>query len=95
MKSTCQLAPVNLHSSCWFDVAGSDNAIDEDKPDNGIARLIMSFAFEFDDSKHLPLDAINRLVDALGIDCKDIDGHAVIIDAAHCANCDVVELLSI
>jgi ankyrin repeat protein len=36
---------------CWFDVAGSDNKIDEDKPDNGIARLIMSFAFGFDDSK--------------------------------------------
>jgi hypothetical protein len=36
---------------CWFDVAGSDNAIDEDKPDNGIARLIMSFAFGFNDSK--------------------------------------------
>jgi hypothetical protein len=29
---------------CWFDVAGGDNKIDEDKPDNGIARLILSFA---------------------------------------------------
>jgi ankyrin repeat protein len=29
---------------CWFDVAGGE-------PDNGIARLIMSFAFGFNDSK--------------------------------------------
>jgi hypothetical protein len=36
---------------CWFDVGGSDNKIDEDKPDNGIARLIMSFAFGFNVSK--------------------------------------------
>jgi hypothetical protein len=36
---------------CWFDVAGGDNKIAEDKPDNGIARLIMSFAFGFNDSK--------------------------------------------
>jgi hypothetical protein len=36
---------------CWFDVAGGDNKIDVDKPDNGIARLIMSFAFGFNDSK--------------------------------------------
>jgi hypothetical protein len=36
---------------CWFDVAGDDNKLDSSKPDNGIARLIMSFAFGFDDSK--------------------------------------------
>jgi hypothetical protein len=36
---------------CWFDVAGGDNKIDEDTPDNGIARLIMSYAFGFNDSK--------------------------------------------
>jgi hypothetical protein len=37
---------------CWFDVGGSDKRkIDEDKPDNGIARLVMSFAFGFNDSK--------------------------------------------
>ena len=37
---------------CWFDIAGSDKRrIDTDKPDNGIGRLIMSFAFGFDDSK--------------------------------------------
>jgi hypothetical protein len=38
---------------CWFDVAGSDkNKADEsDSPDNGVGRLIMSFAFGFDDSK--------------------------------------------
>jgi hypothetical protein len=40
-----------LDAHCWFDVAGGDNKIDEDKPDNGIGRLIMSFAFGFDDSK--------------------------------------------
>ncbi len=33
---------------CWFDIAGSDKRrIDTDKPDNGIGRLIMSFAFGF------------------------------------------------
>jgi hypothetical protein len=36
---------------CWFDVAGDDNKFGSSKPDNGIARLIMSFAFGFDDSK--------------------------------------------
>jgi hypothetical protein len=36
---------------CWFDVAGGDNKVDDDQPDNGIARLIMSFAFGFNDSK--------------------------------------------
>jgi hypothetical protein len=38
-------------AQCWFDVAGGDNKLDSSKPDNGIARLIMSFAFGFDDSK--------------------------------------------
>jgi hypothetical protein len=36
---------------CWFDVAGGVNKVDDDKPDNGIARLVMSFAFGFNDSK--------------------------------------------
>jgi hypothetical protein len=36
---------------CWFDVAGDDNKLDSLKPDNGIGRLIMSFAFGFNASK--------------------------------------------
>jgi hypothetical protein len=36
---------------CWFDVAGGVNNMDNDKPDNGVGRLIMSFASGFNDSK--------------------------------------------
>jgi hypothetical protein len=37
---------------CWFNVAGNDKRkCDTDKPDNGIARLIMSFAAGFNESK--------------------------------------------
>jgi hypothetical protein len=35
---------------CWFDVAGGVNKVDDDQPDNGVGRLIMSFASGFDDS---------------------------------------------
>jgi ankyrin repeat protein len=36
---------------CWFDVAGGDNKVDDDTPDNGIGRLIMSFYGGFDESR--------------------------------------------
>jgi hypothetical protein len=43
---------------------------------------------------YLPLDAINRLVDALGVDCKDCDGRTVIMLAAAWGRYDIIEYLA-
>jgi hypothetical protein len=39
---------------------------------------------------YLPLDAINRLCDVIGIDPIDSKGYTAIITAANCGNYDVV-----
>jgi hypothetical protein len=57
----------------------------------GEAKSVLHLAAGF---LHSPLDAIERLVDALGIDYKDAQGGTAVMHASAYGNCDILEYLA-